>query len=74
MAAIDNIGYPPNDESSVWVCSLSMNIIYDTIKLQNTEIDAIIDGTAVYCDDETGTDENTDRGITQSEIDNVLNL
>ena len=71
-ANVDNIGYFPNDSSSIWTCALSMNIMYDTIKILNNEIDAIIDGTATLTDGNTGTSENLDSSITQTEIDYVL--
>jgi len=72
VASVSNIGAVPSDNSSIWSCALSMNIMYETMKLQNDAIDAIIEGTAIQSDEETGTNENTDRGITQVEIDNVL--
>lgn len=71
-ANVDNIGYFPNDTSSVWTSVLSMNILYETIKIQNNEIDSIIDGTAILTDGDTGTSADGDSSITQSEIDNVL--
>ena len=71
-ANLDNFGYFPNDTSSIWTCALSMNIMYDSIKILNNEIDAIIDGTAVLTDGNTGTSANSDSSITQNEIDNVL--
>ena len=55
-AISDNIGLYPNDSSSVWYSVLSVNNILDDIKISNSEIDKIIDGTAELSDDKTGTE------------------
>ena len=68
----DNIGYFPNDTSKVWYSVLSMNIIWSSLKIQNSEIDAILDGSAGLKDDDTGTTEDTNESISKDEIDNVL--
>ena len=68
----DNIGYFPNDTSKVWYSVLSMNIIWSSLKIQNSEIDAILDGSAGLKDDDTGTTEDTNESISKVEIDNVL--
>ena len=70
-ASEDNIGYFPNDSSSVWYSVLSLNIAYSSLKITNEEINKILDGTATLTDDDTGVTEND--SITQTEIDNVLN-
>ena len=51
----DNIGLYPNDGSQVWYSVLSMNIVLSDLKITNDEIDRIIDGTATFTDDKTGT-------------------
>lgn len=68
----DNIGYFPNDSSNVWYSVLSMNIVFSSLKIQNSEIDAILDGSAGLTDDDTGTDSDSNDSISKDEIDNVL--
>lgn len=68
----DNIGYIPNDSSTTWYSVLSMNIAWNSIKIQNEEIDAIFDGSADLTDDETNTGD-TNESISKDEIDNILN-
>lgn len=52
----DNIGLYPNDSSTVWYSVLSLNIVLSSLKISNSEIDKIIDGSATLTDDDTGTD------------------
>ena len=51
----DNINSRPNDNSTVWYAVLSLNIILSEIKIANSEIDDVINGTAEFSDDKTGT-------------------
>lgn len=46
----DNIGYFPNDTSTIWYSVLSINIAHSSMKITNDEIDKILDGTATYTD------------------------
>lgn len=54
-AGSDNIKSQPSDDSTVWYEVLSLNIIFNNIKITNSEIDDIVNGTAELKDDETGT-------------------
>lgn len=69
----DNIGLVPNDNSTIWYSVLSLNIVLSELKIQNSEIDAIMNGTAIETDDETGVGEESYQSISPEEIDNVLN-
>jgi hypothetical protein len=71
-ANYDNIGYFPSDTSPVWTPVLSMNFLFDSLKIKNEEIDKIIDGTATLTDDNTGVGEGDNSSISREEIDNVL--
>lgn len=68
----DNIGYFPNDTSKVWYSVLSLNIVWSSMKIQNNEIDAILDGSAGLKDDDTGITEDDNESISKDEIDSVL--
>ena len=68
----DNIGYFPNDTSKVWYSVLSLNIVWSSMKIQNSEIDAILDGSAGLKDDDTGITEDDNESISKDEIDSVL--
>ena len=49
-ASQDNIGYFPNDTSTMWYSVLSINIAHSSMKITNDEIDEIINGTATSTD------------------------
>ena len=68
----DNIGYFPSDSSTIWYSVLSINIVYESLKITNEEIDRIFDGSATLTDTNTGTNEDTNESISREEIDNVL--
>lgn len=67
----DNIGYFPNASSTIWYPVLSMNIVWNSIKVTNEEIDAIFAGDADLTDDEVTTD-GSDESISKEEIDHVI--
>lgn len=46
-----NVGYLPNVSSQVWYCVLSVDTVFSSMKILDSEIDAIIDGTAIPKDD-----------------------
>ena len=48
----DNIGYFPNDTSTMWYKVLSINFAFGSIKITNDEIDRILDGTATSTDED----------------------
>lgn len=50
-ATEDNIGYFPNDTSTMWYKVLSINFAFGSIKITNDEIDRILDGTATSTDE-----------------------
>lgn len=69
----DNLGYVPYDDSAVWYSVLSLNILFSDLKVQNNEIDAIMEGTATEIDDKTGNDNSAYESISPDEIDDLLN-
>ena len=50
-ASEENINRIPSNESTVWYSVLSLNTILENLKISNSDIDAIIDGTAELKDE-----------------------
>lgn len=73
VANEDNIGQAPSKTSSVWYSVLSLNIVLTELKIQNEDIDAIINGSAISKDDDALLVKNDAESITKEDIDNVLN-
>lgn len=73
VAKEDNIGQAPSNSSSVWYSVMSLNFLFSELKVQNEEIDAIMNGSAPLKDGDALIAEDDTQSIAKEDIDNILN-
>jgi hypothetical protein len=72
VANEENRGHAPHKTSSVWYSILSLNFVLAELKIQDEEIDAIINGSAELKDGEPLAIKEDAESISRDDIDKVL--